>query len=335
LAGPSQPIRSPDRFQTEPDSSGLFKIFPIRPTFEPRSYEGIIDAPTLVQCSLPSSPLTNIAPPTDITHENLFSAFSSPTAGLLTCWHFSGSTAKTKKETNRLWRYIKDPAFNPSEELAFSLDRECTVIKRYLQDDSNPFRAQHGWIQSSFDFPLVKEGVKYISETDPVIPFIRIKNVIHRSITDIIKSVFADDISSTFHITPFEQFWTTADGRNVRVYSETYMSAQMLDAHKEINSLPREPGDEYERVVASLMLWSDATQLANFGDASLWPVYLFFGNQSKYTRGKPSAAACHHVAYIPSVSSTKNALYSTDSTDQLSSYPMTCKTSISRNTERH
>ena len=83
------------------------------------------------------------------------------------------------------------------------------------------------------------------------------------------------------------------------------MSTRMLDAHKEINSLPREPGDDYKRVVASLMLWSDATQLANFGDASLWPVYLFFGNQSKYIRGKPSVAACHHVAYIPSVSSTK------------------------------
>jgi hypothetical protein len=328
LAGPSQPIRPPDRFQTEPDSSGLFKIFPIRPTFEPRSDEGIVDAPTLVQGSLPSSPLTNIAPPTDITRENLFSAFSSPTTGLLTCWHFSGSTAKTKEETNRLWRYIKDPAFNPSEELVFSLDRECTLIKQYLQDDSNPFRTQHGWIQSSFDFPLVKEGVKYTSETDPAIPFIQIENVIHRSITDIIKSVFADDISSTFHITPFEQFWTTADGRNVHVYSETYMSARMLDAHKEINSLPREPGDEYERVVASLMLWSDATQLANFGDTSLRPVYLFFENQSKYTRGKPSAAACHHVTYIPSVSSIKNALYSTHSTDQLSSYPMTSKTSI-------
>lgn len=54
-------------------------------------------------------------------------------------------------------------------------------------------------------------------------------------------------------------------------------------------------------MVASLMLWSDATQLANFGDASLWPIYLFFGNQSKYTCSKPTAAACHHVAYIPTV----------------------------------
>ena len=230
----------------EPDSSGLFKIFPNHSTFELHSYEGIVDASTLVQGPLPSSPITNIIPPTNISRENLFSAFSSPTAGLLTCWHFSGSTVKTKDEINQLWRYIRDPAFNPSEELAFSLDRECTLIKRYLQDNLNPFHAQHDWIQSSFDFPLVKEGMKYTSETDPAIPFIQIKNVIHHSITDIIKSVFTDNISSTFHITPFEQFWTTVDGRKVRIYSDAYTSTRMLDAHKEINSLPREPGDDYE-----------------------------------------------------------------------------------------
>ena len=281
---------------------GLFKIYPNRPTFEPGSDMNHVDPPTLVQQAVPSSDLKNIIPPSDITRQNLFSAFSSPTAGLLTCWHFSGSTAKTKEETNRLCKYIQDPAFKPSEAQSFSLDREIALIKRYLQDDLNPFRARHGWIQSSFDFPLIKEGIKYTSETDPSIHFIRIENIIHRSITDLIKSVFADSISSTFHMTPFEQRWTTADGRNVRVYSEVYTSPRMLDAHKEINSLPRDPGDPYERVVAPLMLWSDATQLANFGDASLWPVYLFFGNQSKYIRGKPTAAACHHVAYIPSVS---------------------------------
>ena len=125
------------------------------------------------------------------------------------------------------------------------------------------------------------------------------------------KSVLTDSISSTFHMMPFKQLWTTVDGHDVHVYSEAYTSPWMLDIHKEINSLlvPREPGDNYEQVVAPLMLWSDATQLANFGDASLWPVYLFFGNQSKYTRGKPTAEACHHVAYIPFVSHISLLIY--------------------------
>ncbi|KAJ3569072.1 hypothetical protein NP233_g5289 [Leucocoprinus birnbaumii] len=47
------------------------------------------------------------------------------------------------------------------------------------------------------------------------------------------------------------------------------------------------------------MLWSDATHLADFGSASLWPIYCYFGNQSKYERLKPSNFAAHHIAYIP------------------------------------
>ncbi|KAG8213547.1 hypothetical protein J3R82DRAFT_10192 [Butyriboletus roseoflavus] len=140
LAEPSQPIDPPsNQFQMELNSSELLKTFPNHSTFEPCSDPGLIDAPTLVQDLLPFSSLTNIIPPTDITYENLFSAFSNPTAGLLTCWHFSGSTAKTKEETNRLWTYLQDPAFNPSRELPFLLDCECSLIKRYLQDESNPF----------------------------------------------------------------------------------------------------------------------------------------------------------------------------------------------------
>jgi hypothetical protein len=49
------------------------------------------------------------------------------------------------------------------------------------------------------------------------------------------------------------------------------------------------------------MFWSNLTQLANFGTASLWLVYLFLGNQSKYVRCKPKAFTAHHIAYIPKV----------------------------------
>ena len=50
------------------------------------------------------------------------------------------------------------------------------------------------------------------------------------------------------------------------------------------------------------MFWSDATHLAQFGNASAWPVYLFFGNQFKYLRASPTSGACHPVAFIPTVS---------------------------------
>ncbi|KAJ7687114.1 hypothetical protein B0H17DRAFT_1203783 [Mycena rosella] len=73
----------------------------------------------------------------------------------------------------------------------------------------------------------------------------------------------------------------------------------MVEAHTALQNQPREPNCLLERVILSLMFWSDSTHLASFGDASLWPLYMFFGNQSKWLRGKPRSNVCHHVAYFP------------------------------------
>jgi len=118
-----------------------------------------------------------------------------------------------------------------------------------------------------------------------------------------IHSTFEDNISKTFHMMPYSEYWKISNTKTVQVFSEAYSSPTMLDAYTEINALPHEPDDDLECVLAPLMMWSDATHLANFGDASLWPFYLYFGNQSKYTWGKPTSSACHHMAYIPSVCS--------------------------------
>ncbi|KIJ58170.1 hypothetical protein HYDPIDRAFT_103187 [Hydnomerulius pinastri MD-312] len=218
------------------------------------------------------------------------------------CWQYSGTTTKSAAELNRLWKFIEDPLFDSSVFPSFSHEREKKRVEKYLIDNTNPFRTEHGWRTSSVEIRLPKEKKKWTSAEDPDIPLLTIDSIHHRCITDIIVSVFEDSIASSFHMTPFEQYWKPfEDSEPIRVFSEAYSSPAYLDAYEEINSLPRGPGDDLERVVASLMMWSDATHLASFGDASLWPFYLYFGNQSKYTRGKPTASACHHVAYIPTV----------------------------------
>jgi hypothetical protein len=127
--------------------------------------------------------------------------------------------------------------------------------------------------------------------------------------TDIIHSVFEDEVFTTFNTTPFTQYWK-ADHWVQQVFSEAYTSAEMREAYKEINSLPCGPNDsDLERVVASLMMWSDSTHLMSFRDASLWLFYLFFGNESKYTQAKPMSFACHHIAYIPMVSKLVSVQY--------------------------
>lgn len=307
-SSPSSPSHSPSpstQHETEPDSMGLYRVYPTRPTLIPDadySLPDLVDAPTLAQNLPPQSKHTGrFEPTTQITLDNLYSMFSNPTAGLLMLWQYSGSTMKSISELNRLAAYTGDPLFNPADALSFSHDRERKRISKYLQDESNPFRAEHGWMHTTLEVPLIKENVQYTSEDDLSIPLIDVK-VVHRSITEIMESIFKDAIASTFHMTPFQQFWNVSEDRAVKVYSEVYSSSMMLEMHNEVNALPRDINDPYERVVVPLLVWSDATQLANFGDASLWPIYLSFGNQSKYTRGKPTSASCHHLAYIPKVS---------------------------------
>ena len=52
------------------------------------------------------------------------------------------------------------------------------------------------------------------------------------------------------------------------------------------------------------MFWSDATHLAQFGQAKAWPIYGLIGNISKYTRCRPSEHSAQYVAFVPPVSTT-------------------------------
>ncbi|OSX57456.1 hypothetical protein POSPLADRAFT_1050105 [Postia placenta MAD-698-R-SB12] len=119
----------------------------------------------------------------------------------------------------------------------------------------------------------------------------------------VIRSAFAEPLARQFHLFPFKRLWqSTSASHTERVYDELYTSDAWLQAHDDLQRQPPEPGCQLERVIAGLMFWSDSMRLANFGSAKAWPIYLYFGNLSKYIRACPSKHAGHHVAYIPSSS---------------------------------
>jgi hypothetical protein len=125
----------------------------------------------------------------------------------------------------------------------------------------------------------------------------------HRDLTNIIQSSFEGDTFLSFNTTPYKEYHLHSPNEPPRhVFGEAYSADAYYGAWEEIQALPQEPDDKLERVVAGLMMWSDSTHLASFRNASMWPINLYFRNQSKYTRAKPTVFASHHLAYIPLVS---------------------------------
>ncbi|KAJ3963597.1 hypothetical protein EV361DRAFT_762035, partial [Lentinula raphanica] len=133
-----------------------------------------------------------------------------------------------------------------------------------------------------------------------------IPQLLYRNPLSVIRAAFQDRLASQFHFTPFKLFQevTDDDGKtsSKRIYTDLYNSDAFIEEHKTLRRAPTDdPGCQREKVIAALMCWSDATQLANFGTAKLWPIYMMFGNLSKYIRASPNSGAVHHLAYIPGI----------------------------------
>ncbi|KZP03709.1 hypothetical protein FIBSPDRAFT_672759, partial [Athelia psychrophila] len=125
----------------------------------------------------------------------------------------------------------------------------------------------------------------------------------HRSLVHLLRTaVEKSDQAKEFHWQPFKNFWQPPDPQAPpqRVFDELYSSSAFLDADQELQNTPN-TDDNLPRAIAALMVWSDATHVAQFGQAKLWPIYVYFGNLSKYTPCKPTAHSGHQAGYLKSL----------------------------------
>ncbi|KAL6303260.1 hypothetical protein BKA93DRAFT_735257 [Sparassis latifolia] len=213
---------------------------------------------------------------------------------LLGRWYWNGSTMKSKADFKDLVGVLSHPRFTVSDVV----DTKWNAVDRELGDSgpSAMFDVRDGWRESSVTISI-PSGQKGVPAADFEVP-----GVFYRAIEDVTQVVFESKEAATFHFEPYTLLWQPPAGveaQEEEVYGELYSSSVFRQAHLDLQSSPPEPGCKLPRAIAAMMLWSDSTHLADFGNASLWPIYLLFGNQSKYERGKPSSRACHHVAYIP------------------------------------
>jgi hypothetical protein len=216
-------------------------------------------------------------------------------------WFYNTSVQKSYEDLNRLIDdVILADDFDREDLRDFDASREAKRFDRAQDDPSSSIFSSDGWHEASVKIRLPCEKEKFVSEDTA--PTFEVEGLYYRKPLEVIKSAFEEEAAKGFHTSPYKLFWQPdEDAPPERIITELYTSDAMLDEHEKIRSQPSEPGCNLETVIAAIMLWSDSTHLASFGNAALWPVYMFIGNQSKYIRSKPTSFAAHHLAYIPKV----------------------------------
>jgi hypothetical protein len=277
--------------QTARNSFGLLRRYFAKkfPSHDPESEANISDLSDIVDVHLPT-PGTSSG----------FGPYPNKSSFLLGDWYWNGSAQKSQHDLADLVKIVSANDFRPGE---IRDTNWAKVDDRLAADDSSP---DEEWMDEDTGWKPtpVTISVPFHRHTDTPGPHeYSAPNFHHRTLVSLIREKIRNASHHPgFHYKPYELHWQPSDGdESTCVYGELYTSPAFIDAHNALQESPGEPDCDLPRMVVALMFWSDATQLANFGDAKLWPLYMFFGNESKYQRGKPSSNRCEHVAYFESV----------------------------------
>jgi hypothetical protein len=227
----------------------------------------------------------------------LVGLFANATIALFIQWFCSGTGQKSTADVQHLIDdVILNEDFKAEDLQGVNLTRELRKLDTFessLQDQ--------GWKKGSvkISVPSPKEKV---AESEAI--EFEIEGLLYRDLITIITNACQDEATTdSFHTTPFKEMWRPSDDVSpIRLYGEAYTSDEMISVYEEVQNIPPHPDHpDAENIVVELAPYSDATMLAQFGTAFLWPLYIYFGNLSKYVRCQPSSQAAHHTAYFPSV----------------------------------
>jgi len=293
-------------FRTPPNVFGLFRQYRSDrfPTHDPEEHLNVQDlledSPTTDQ-----NPLQRQLPQ---VNRNNFAPYPNKNSFLLGDWYWNHGAQKSHESFRKLLDVVGDPQFRPDDVRHTPWNKIDAKLGANVFDQEDGVDAEESaeWLDEDAGWkktPITIAVPFHHRSEKPGPQYYQVGHLYHRSLVSIIREKLADPHDAQhFHYEPFELFWQTTHAQaDVRVHGELYTSPAFLDAHRQLQESPGEPGCNLQRVVVALMFWSDATHLTNFGTAKLWPCYLFFGNESKYRRCKPTFNLCNHVAYFQAV----------------------------------
>lgn len=294
-------------FQTLPNSYGLFRRYyrtDSLPSHDPDSDLTIED---LCDVSSGISAVNSLREDENIPHP--YGPYPNRSSFLLGEWNWNDQIQKSKTSFKSLVDIITDPDFHPADIQDTKWD---AIDKELGNSDNNEVDFEDDptvWLQNDarwMQTPITISVPFHRYTKNPGPRDYIVSEFYHRSIVAVLQEALSHRVAgSQFHFEPYELYWQSNNQEDpVRVFGELYTSPAFIDAHRALQDSPPETGCNLPRIVAGLMLASDSTQLTSFGDAKIWPQYLYFGNHSKYHRCKPTCRLCYHVAYFHKVNSS-------------------------------
>jgi hypothetical protein len=289
------------KFTTQKTSYGIFRVYPAgRPTWTPNELHR---TDTTIEdfefaFTIPLKPTM----PTKASAPKYFEPFKNASTFRMMNWYQSGSSSKTAAEVDRLvHEVILADDFKKEDLVGFRASKETEILNNNKKDANSHFTAKDGWKQGSVTISLPSDHARYKSEEDA--PKFTIDGIFHKDLLEVTKSALQDSSGEQFHYAAYQEFWQPEpDHPPERIFSEVYSADAFILEDTKIRTQYASPTmPTIETVVCAFLLYSDATHLTSFGSASLWPIYVFFGNLTKYFRAKASSFAAHHLAYIPKV----------------------------------
>ena len=286
-------------YQTQSNSFGLFRHYDKEtlPTHDPE------DISEDIAVSRPSATRAFVTMGHSQNVDNPFHPYPNEASFRLGDWYWNQGALKSKLDFKHLLGIIGSSSFRPDDIRNTKWSSIDHTLGTLASDDDSECSSE--WLDSNAGW---KRATVTISvpiprrSTAPGPSDYRVSDFYYRPLVSVIREQVLDpNYHHLFHYEPYELLWRRSN-IDIQVYGELYTSKTFLDAHHELLESPLEPGCALPRRIVALMFWSDATQLTSFGNAKLWPLYMFFGNQTKYKRAQPSGKLCSHVAYFQTVS---------------------------------
>lgn len=244
-------------------------------------------------------------------------------------WHYNSGHKKTLGDRDAMKTLITRDDFVAGDIADTDFDRINSELAAGFTLDTPWANAREGWIKSSVTIG-VPEGKKSTQssrredaaaqrrvnrhEPQDDTPASHAIPGLHFTVHDFHHKSLCAEIRKTLMTDPAVHDWVfdpylmehkiPGSDRVEGVYGEAYNSSAFIHEDLKLQNSPPEPGCELPRVIIAMMIASDATQVSQFGGKKAWPGYMFYGNQSKYTRARQTAHAAHHIAYFTSVQSS-------------------------------